>query len=170
MHVGVIGIGGLGHIAVQFLKRWGCFVTVFTSSEDKAKELEELGVDRVIQYKNESDFSIANNSLDWLLNTTHVYQDTPALLDLLVPGGTLHYVGISGSAISFPISSLLAHKSITASTPGSPAIAAEMLDFAAQHNIEPIIEVLPLSKVNEAISRLLRGEVKYRFVLKNDIR
>ncbi len=167
--VGVIGIGGLGHLAIQFLKKWGCHVTAFTSNPEKAAKQKTLGADTVIQSNCKQALSVASQSLDWILCTSPAAIDTSTWLDLLAPGGTLHFVGIPSEPLSLPIPALLAQKSITASTPGGPGVMTEMLKFAARHHIQPLIEELPLSQINEAIVRLEKGDVRYRFVLRNDL-
>jgi uncharacterized zinc-type alcohol dehydrogenase-like protein len=166
--VGVIGIGGLGHMALAFLNAWGCDVTAFSTSPDKEKEAKSLGAHHFINSKDPASMAKFKGYFDMILNTTNVNLDWNLYLTLLRPKGRLHIVGAGPSvnAAIFPM--IGAQLSVGASPLGSPATTQTMLEFIARHNIKPIIEEFPMSKVNEAMDRLKSGKARYRIVLKND--
>lgn len=164
--VGVIGIGGLGHLAVRFLRAWGCEVTAFSSSPAKEEEIRQMGADHVINSRDPEALEKATGSFDFLLSTVNVPLNWPAYLAALRPKGRLHLVGAVTEPLSVPVFSLLpGQKSVSASPLGSPAIIGQMLEFAERHRIAPTIEVFPLEQVNEAMDRLREGKAKYRIVL-----
>jgi len=167
--VGVIGIGGLGHLALQFLNKWGCDVTAFTSSDSKRDEAMNLGAHRAINSRNDSDLAKIAGQLNFVISTVNVPMNWEAFLTTLAPKGRLHFVG----AVSEPVKAgvfglIMAQKSISASPLGSPSTTEKMLDFAARHKIAPVTEIFPMSKVNEALEHLRAGKARYRIVLKND--
>jgi uncharacterized zinc-type alcohol dehydrogenase-like protein len=167
--VGVIGVGGLGHLAVQFLNKWGCEVTAFSSSPSKAEELRKLGAHHVVDSRDPGQLKPLARSLDFILVTVNVPLDWNAYIETLAPRGRLHYVGAVLEPLNvgvFPL--LLGQRSISASPLGSPATTAQMLEFCARHDIAPVVEEFPMSKVNEAIEHLHSGKARYRVVLKND--
>ena len=168
--VGVVGIGGLGHMALQFLNKWGCEVTAFTSSDAKAAEAKSMGAHKTVNSRDSAQINNVAGSLDFILSTVNVTLDWQAMLAALAPRGRLHMVGAVLEPISvgvFPM--LVGQKSISASPLGSPATTAMMLDFSARHNIAPITETFPMSQINEAFEHLESGNARYRIVLKNDI-
>ena len=164
--VGVIGIGGLGHIALQFLNAWGCEVTAFTSSEDKKKEALKLGAHHAINSRNPEEIEAAAGQFDFILSTVNVKLDWNAYVGALRPKGRLHFVGATLEPLdlgAFPL--IMAQRSISGSPVGSPATIATMLDFTARHGIKPVIETYRFDQVNEALDRLRSGKTRYRIVL-----
>ena len=164
--VGVIGIGGLGHMALKFLHAWGCDVTAFSSSPEKTAEAKEMGADHVVNSRDPDALKAVANSLDVIISTVSADLDWSVYIDALRPKGTLHFVGIAPSPVSTHVFPLIAgQKSISATPLGSPATIAKMLDFTQRHSTEPIIETFPFSQVNEALDRLRNGKPRYRIVL-----
>ena len=167
--VAVIGIGGLGHIALKFLNAWGCEVTAFTSSEAKAKEAIDLGAHHTLNSRDSSDITAAANQFDFIISTVNVKLDWNLYLSTLKPKGRLHFVGATLEPIDIGAFSLIGgQKQISGSPVGSPATIAQMLDFAVQHKIEPQVETFKMSEINQAIKHLESGEARYRIVLKKD--
>jgi alcohol/geraniol dehydrogenase (NADP+) len=167
-HVGVIGIGGLGHIALKFLHAWGCEVTAFSTSPDKEAEARELGANHFINSRDPNALKSVENSFDLILSTVNADLDWNIYIACLRPKGKLHFVGVVPNPLSTNIFPLISRqKSISGSPLGSPATTAKMLDFAARHKIEPIIEIFEFDQVNEAIERLNSGKARYRLVLKH---
>jgi uncharacterized zinc-type alcohol dehydrogenase-like protein len=164
--VAVIGIGGLGHIALQFLNAWGCEVTAFSSSENKADEARELGAHHVVNSRDPKAIEAAAGRFNLILSTVNVKLDWNLYLSTLRPKGRLHFVGATLEPLDIGVFGLImGQRSISGSPVGSPATIAKMLKFAAQHKIEPIVETFPMSKVNEAIAHLESGKARYRIVL-----
>jgi alcohol/geraniol dehydrogenase (NADP+) len=164
--VGVIGIGGLGHLALQFLNKWGCEVTAFTSSPKKASEARMLGAHHIVDSKDSEAMGALAGKFDFILNTTNVTLDWAAYFNALAPKGRLHTVGAVLEPIaapSFPM--ILGQRSLSGSPVGSPATIDDMLQFCARHDITPITEHFHMSEVNDAIARLRSGEARYRIVL-----
>ncbi len=167
--VGVIGIGGLGHLALQFLNKWGCEVYAFTSSDSKRDEAMQLGAHQVINSRDSSAMKRVTGSLDFVLSTVAVPLDWPAILETLSPKGRLHFVGVVPEPISVESFALIGRqKAISGSPIGSPATIATMLDFCARHSIAPLIERFPMSRVNDALDHLRNGRPRFRIVLEND--
>jgi uncharacterized zinc-type alcohol dehydrogenase-like protein len=164
--VGVIGIGGLGHIALQFLNAWGCEVTAFTSSEDKKQEAQELGAHHAINSRNPEEIEAVAGQFSLILSTVNVKLDWNAYIAALGPKGRLHFVGATLEPLDlgvFPL--IMGQRSVSGSPVGSPATIAKMLEFAALHSIQPVIETYRFDQVNEAIQRLRSGQARYRVVL-----
>lgn len=165
--VGVVGIGGLGHMALRFLDAWGCEVTAFSTSPDKEAEAKELGADHFINSKDIGALEKIQGTLDFILVTVNVPLDWELYLSLLRPKGRLHLVGMVIEPLSISAFSLIeGQKNISGSPVGSPATMKQMLDFAVHHQITPLVEVFPLSHVNEALEKLRTGSPRYRIVLK----
>ncbi|NJK38550.1 MAG: NAD(P)-dependent alcohol dehydrogenase [Oscillatoriales cyanobacterium RM2_1_1] len=167
--VGVIGIGGLGHMALQFLRAWGCDVTAFSSSPDKEDEARELGAGHFVNSRDPEALEKIANSFDLILSTANADLDWGVYINSLRPMGRLHFVGVVPNPIqtqAFPI--ILGQKSISGSPLGSPVTTATMLDFAARHGIAPITETFAFSEVNQAIEHLESGKARYRIVLKHE--
>jgi uncharacterized zinc-type alcohol dehydrogenase-like protein len=163
---GVIGIGGLGHLALQFLNAWGCEVTAFTSSEDKAQQARDLGAHRTVNSRDASALEQAAGTLDFLISTVNVKLDWNAYLAALKPKGRLHIVGATLDPLDIEAFSLImAQRSVSGSPVGSPATIAQMLAFAERHGIQPVTERFAFEKVNDALARLRSGEARYRVVL-----
>ena len=169
-HVAVVGIGGLGHIAIKFLNAWGSEVTAISTNPEKEKEAQEFGADHFINSKISDALKPYANNFDMVLVTANVDLDWDKYIDTLRPGGKLHIVGATPQvkATVFPL--VLGEKSIGASPGGGPADILKMLDFCSRHGIEPITEEFPLSRVNEAMARLESGKARYRIVLQNDLK
>ncbi|MBP0004313.1 MAG: NAD(P)-dependent alcohol dehydrogenase [Cyanobacteria bacterium SBC] len=164
--VGVIGIGGLGHIALQFLRAWGCQVTAFTSSESKQQEALKLGARDTINSRDPDALAAAAGRFDLLLSTVNVKLDWNAYLKTLKPRGRLHLLGVVTEPLDLNVAPMLfSQLSVSSSPVGSPATISQMLEFAARHGIEPITEHFPMSQVNEALDRLRAGKARYRIVL-----
>lgn len=164
--VGVVGIGGLGHLALKFAKAWGCEVTALTSTDSKADEARGFGAHRVVNSRNPEEIKKIAGSLDFLIVTVNVPLDWPAMLATLRPKGRLHFVGAVLEAI--PINAfdvIMTQRSVSGSPNGSPLATAQMLDFATRHNILPQTEHFPIARVNDAIKHLLDGKARYRVVL-----
>jgi uncharacterized zinc-type alcohol dehydrogenase-like protein len=167
--VGVVGVGGLGHLAVQFLNKWGCEVFAFTSSEGKTAELRALGAHHVVNSKDPAQFHSLARSLDFIMVTVNVPLDWNAYIATLAPRGRLHFVGAVLEPLNvgvFPL--LMGQRSVSASPLGSPATTGTMLEFCARHGIAPVTETFPMSKVNDALAHLAAGRARYRIVLEND--
>jgi len=167
--VGVIGIGGLGHIALQFLRAWGCEVTAFTSSDSKQEEAQQMGAHHVLNSRNSKELEAAAGRFDMILSTVNVKLDWNAYIATLAPKGRLHFVGATLEPIDVDVFGLLTQqRCVSASPVGSPAVIKDMLDFAALHAIEPVVEYFPFTKVNQALDHLQAGEARYRIVLTMD--
>jgi alcohol/geraniol dehydrogenase (NADP+) len=168
--VGVIGIGGLGHLALQFLNKWGCEVTAFTSSDAKRDEVMQMGARHAVNSRDASQLSKLAGSFDFILSTVAVDLDWEAWFTLLAPKGRLHIVGAAPAPIPAPAFTLIGNQRSLSGTPaGSPFVIRTMLDFCARHRIEPVVEYFPMSRVNEALAHLAAGKARYRIVLENDL-
>jgi len=166
--VGVIGIGGLGHLAIKFLKHWGCDVIAFSSNPSKKDEILSMGANKVINSKDSEELKSVSGKLKFILNTTNVSLDWDSYLTALSPKGKLHTVGAVLEPMEIPAFSLImGDKSVGGSPIGSPEIIRIMLDFCNRHNIYPNVEEFPMEEVNEAIEHLEQGKARYRIVLKN---
>jgi alcohol/geraniol dehydrogenase (NADP+) len=168
--VGVIGIGGLGHLALQFLNKWGCHVTAFTTSVSKADEARKMGAHAVLNTRSADELKKAAGSFNFILSTIAAPDlDVNSYVSALAPKGHFHLVGIVPEVRVglFPL--LVGQRSIAASPSGPPEIVTKMLDFCARHNIAAITEEFPMSKANEALAHLEAGKARYRIVLKNDL-
>ncbi|MFI4873478.1 MAG: NAD(P)-dependent alcohol dehydrogenase [Phycisphaerales bacterium JB061] len=164
--VGVIGIGGLGHMAIKFANAWGCHVTAFTSSESKKQEAIEMGAHTTINSRDAGELEAAAGQFDLLISTVNVKLDWNAYIGTLKPRGRLHVVGATLEPMdlgAMPI--IMGQKAVSGSPVGSPATIATMLDFAARHGIEPKTEHFPMANVNDAMEHLHAGKARYRIVL-----
>jgi len=167
--VGVIGIGGLGHMALQFANKWGCEVHAFTTSDSKEAEARKLGAHYVHNTKQDGALKKIAGSLDLIISTVNAGLDVPGVLDTLAPKGRLHNVGAVLNPLQVPAFSLiLGQKSVSGSPTGSPTAIDDMLQVCARHSIAPITETFPMSKVNDAFERLRSGKARYRLVLENE--
>jgi uncharacterized zinc-type alcohol dehydrogenase-like protein len=167
--VGVIGIGGLGHLAVQFLSKWGCDVVAFTSSASKAEDAKRMGAHHIVDSRSEEEIGALQGSLNFVICTANVPLNWEAYLTALAPKGRLHIVGAVPEPIPVSVfSMLMGQKSVSASPLGSPKTTARMLEFCARHDIAPVTEEFPMSAVNDALEHLESGKARYRLVLKND--
>jgi uncharacterized zinc-type alcohol dehydrogenase-like protein len=165
--VGVVGIGGLGHMALKFAHAWGCEVTAFSSSPEKEAEAKGFGADHFINSRDPEAITKAANSFDFILSTVNVPLDWQAYIEALRPKGCLHLVGVVAQPISVPLFPLLAgQRSLSSSPTGSPEAIATMLNFAARHHIQPTVETYRFSEINDALEKLRHGKPRYRIVLK----
>ena len=166
--VGVIGIGGLGHIGLQFAKAFGAEVTAFSTSKDKEAEARTLGADHFINTRETGAMKKLAGSFDLLLSTVSADQDWPSFVAALRPKGTLCVVGAAPSPVAVAAFSLITgQKAISGSPTGSPLDLAEMLDVAARHKVKAVTEQFAMSKANEAVARVKKNQVRYRAVLIN---
>lgn len=164
--VGVIGIGGLGHLALQFARAWGCRVTAFTSSESKRQQALDMGAHDTINSRDPEAIKAAAGRFDLLLSTVNVNLDWNGYLATLKPRGRLHLLGVVVEPIElsqFPM--LFGQLSVSSSPVGSPLTIRHMLDFAARHRIAPVTEHFPMDRVNDAMEHLRAGNARYRIVL-----
>lgn len=167
--VGVVGIGGLGHMALKFCKAWGCEVTAFTSSDSKAEEARAFGAHHVVSTGDSKAIEKLAGSFDLIIDTVNATLDWNGLLNALAPNGRLHVVGAVPEPIPVPVFTLLmGQKSVSGSPTGSRGAIDSMLNFAARHNVAPQTEHFPMSKVNEAMDHLRAGKARYRIVLDAD--
>lgn len=167
---GVVGIGGLGHLALKFLRAWGCEVIAFTSTPSKKEEALLLGAHLAVSISDKHELAPLGGSLDFLLVTSNVTLDWPGLLSLLSPKGRLHIVGAVLNPMAIPAFSLISgQKSVSGSPLGSPATVAKMLAFCVRHKIEPVTRQFPMSRANDALEILRAGKARYRLVLENDL-
>jgi alcohol/geraniol dehydrogenase (NADP+) len=168
-HVGIVGIGGLGHMAVKFAAAYGSRVTAFTSSENKFDEARGFGAHHVVSSRDPAAVKGLAGTIDLLIVTVNASLDWDAMIATLAPKGRMHVVGAIPEPIPvavFPL--LLKQASISSSPTGSPVDIATMLDFAARHHITPQTEHMPMSRINEAFERLQAGKARYRIVLDAD--
>ncbi|WP_036476772.1 NAD(P)-dependent alcohol dehydrogenase [Myxosarcina sp. GI1] len=165
--VGVIGIGGLGHLALRFLHAWGCDVTAFSTSPDKEEEARQLGANHFVNSRDPNALEKLANSFDLILSTVGVDLDWQLYIAALRPKGRLHLVGIASEVSSQVFPLIDGQKSISATPLGSPTTTVKMINFAARHGIEPITEMFPFDRVNEAMEKLRNGKPRYRLVLKH---
>lgn len=164
--VAVIGMGGLGHLAVQFAHKMGAEVTVLSHSEKKREEALKFGAERYFVSSNPDAFKELAGQFDLILNTVSANIDVDAYLSILNVDGTLVNLGLPNKPDQYNVFSLFAgRRSITASNVGGIKETQEMLDFSAQNDIAPMIEVIRADQVDEAFGRVLNNDVRYRFVI-----
>ena len=163
--VAVIGIGGLGHMALQFLNAWGCEITAFTS-ESKKQEALDLGAHHAVNSRDNKALEELESRFDMILSTVNVKLDWNLFLTKLKPRGRLVFVGATLAPLDINVLKLTeGQKTISGSDTGSLQTIAKMLDFAQQHKIEPVVEMYPFDKINEGLDKLRSGDVRYRIVL-----
>ena len=164
MKVGVVGLGGLGHMAVKFAHAFGAHVVVFTTSPNKKEDALRLGADEVVISRNSNEMKKHNGSFDFMLDAVSAGHDINAYLNLLARDGNITLVGAPAKPL--PVSAfglIIGRRSLSGSNIGGIAETQEMLDFCGKHNVTADVEVIPIQKVNEAYERLLKSDVKYRF-------
>ena len=166
--VGIVGIGGLGHMAVRFARAFGCEVTAFSTNPGKEEECRRLGAHHFVMSKDPDQMARATSSLDFILTTPFTDLDWTTYVGILRPKGTLCAVGAPAtSLLNFPpILLLLQEKKICGSNTGGRATIEEMLAFAARHAITATVEIMPMTQVNSALDRVRAGNARYRIVLK----
>ncbi|KAG5529649.1 hypothetical protein RHGRI_030132 [Rhododendron griersonianum] len=165
--VGVVGLGGLGHVAVKFAKAFGAMVTVISTSPSKKQEaIEDLGADSFLVSSNQDEMQAAMGTLDGIIDTVSAVHALVPLLFLLKSHGKIIMVGAPEKPLELPVFPLImGRKMVAGSCSGGMKETQEMINFAGKHNITPKIEVIPMDYVNTAMERLARADVKYRFVL-----
>jgi len=167
--VGVVGIGGLGHLALKFARAWGCEVTAFTSSESKRDEALQLGAHRVVSSVDAASMKSIAGQLDLVIVTVNVMLNWKALMGTLAPNGRLHVVGVLSEPMSVNGLQLIdGQRSVSGSPTGSRSDIDQMLAFAARHGIKPQTEHFPMSRINDALDHLRAGKARYRVVLDAD--
>lgn len=167
LRLGIIGVGGLGHLAIQFARALGYEVTAISSTPAKKEEALSLGADHFIIADDEDALGRHAYYFDLLLSTTHVCTDWPAMMEMLKKKGKLILAGFAD--MDFRPIDLIAHQlSIHTAFLGTPADMRSMLDFAQAHAIRPLLEQMPMRKINEAIQKLKANQVRYRMVLYNE--
>lgn len=164
--VGVVGLGGLGHMGVKFAHAFGAHVVLFTTSPNKASDAKKLGADEVVISKNEDEMKNHLNSFDFILDTVSAQHDLNAYLALLKRDGTMTLVGAPPEPVPIQAFSLIGRRrSLAGSLIGGIAETQEMLDYCAEHGIVCDIELIKIDQINEAYERMLKSDVKYRFVI-----
>jgi len=164
--VGVIGVGGLGHLALQFASAFGCHVTAFSTTPEKQDEARRLGADQFICIHDNAAMAAATDSLDFILSTVDADLSWMQFVTMLRVDGKLCFVGVPSAPISIPAGLLLsARRSICGSLIGSRAMMHETLEFAARHAIEAQTETMPIAEVNAALEKVRRNRARYRMVL-----
>ncbi len=163
---GVIGIGGLGHMALGFLRAWGCEVTAFTSTDAKRDEALAMGAHQTVNSRDPEAIAAMAGQLDLIISTVNVKLDWNAFMGTLKPKGRLHFVGATLEPLDISVFPLIGgQRAVSGSPVGSPAVIAEMLEFAARHGIKPVIETFGFDQVNEALAKLSSGGARYRIVM-----
>jgi uncharacterized zinc-type alcohol dehydrogenase-like protein len=169
--VGVIGIGGLGHLALAFANKWGCEVTAFSSSDSKHDEAIKLGAHNVVNTRDSGSLKKIAGSLDFIISTVNASLDWQSYIEALAPKGRFVTVGIIAKPVELAAFPLIGgQKSFGGSALGSPSTIEKMIDFCARHDIKPVTESFKMSEVNEAMDHLKAGKARYRIVLTNDIK
>jgi len=162
--VGVVGLGGLGHMGVKFARAFGAHVVVFTTSPGKKEDALRLGAGEVVISRNENEMKKHAGSFDFILDTVSADHDINAYINQLGPRGNITLVGAPSMPLAVSSFGLiLGRRSISGSNIGGIPETQEMLDFCGKHNITADVEIIPIQKVDEAYERLLRSDVKYRF-------
>lgn len=167
MKVGIVGLGGLGHMGVKIAHALGAHVVLFTTSPGKTDDAKRLGADEVVISRNADEMAAHANSFDFILNTVAAPHNLDAFTALLKKDGTMTLVGAPAEPHPSPgvFNLVFKRRSIAGSLIGGVAETQEMLDFCAKHGIVSDIELIPIQQINEAYERMLRGDVKYRFVI-----
>ncbi len=166
--VGVVGVGGLGHLAIQFARVFGAHVTAFSTTLAKEDDARSLGADQFVNSRESKAMKEVAGSLDFILTTLNADQDWSSYLQALRPNGTLWFVGVPPSPVSvhaFPLVSGM--RTVGGSPVGSPFRLREMLDVAARHGVKAITERFPIERANEAVEKVKKGKVRFRAVLAN---
>ena len=165
--VGIVGLGGLGHMGVKFAHAFGAHVVLFTTSPGKTADAKRLGADEVVVSRNPDEVSKHRNSLKFILDTVAAPHDLDSYLELLKRDGTLCLVGVPDQPHPSPsvVHLITKRRSIAGSAIGGIKETQEMLDYCAEHQIVSDVEVIPIQQINQAYERMLKSDVKYRFVI-----
>ena len=164
--VGIVGLGGLGHMGLKFAHAMGAHTVLFTTSANKADEARRLGADEVVLSKNPEEMQKHERSFDFILNTVSAPHDVNVYINLLKRDGAMTFVGIPPKPVPLGIFNLIGgRRSVAGSSIGGIPETQEMLDFCGEQGITSDIEIIPIQKINEAYERLLKSDVKYRFVI-----
>lgn len=168
--VGIVGLGGLGHMGVKLARAMGAHVVLFTTSASKVEDAKRLGAHEVVISRNPEEMAQHTNSFDFILNTVAAQHDLNPFLNLLRRDGTLALVGAPEHDHPSPqvFNLIMKRRRIAGSLIGGIAETQEMLDFCGQHGITSDIELIPMQQINEAFERMLKSDVKYRFVVDID--
>jgi uncharacterized zinc-type alcohol dehydrogenase-like protein len=162
--VGVVGLGGLGHMGVKFAHAFGAHTVVFTTSANKTEDALRLGADEVVISKNADEMKKHAGSFDFILDCVAASHDINAYINLLTRDGNITMVGAPEKPLSVAVFSLIfGRRSLSGSPIGGLPETQEMLDFCGEHNITADVEVIPIQKINEAYERMVNSDVKYRF-------
>jgi alcohol/geraniol dehydrogenase (NADP+) len=166
--VAVIGIGGLGHLALKMARAWGCEVTAITSSPSKMQDALALGAHQSLLATDQNSLDKHTRAFDLIIQTTNAAQDWAQIFKMLAPKGKLALVGVTLDAIPLQAMQLInGQKSVTGNATGSPLAMHQMLDFCARHQISPQVEYFPMHEINDAFLHLQKGQARYRVVLQN---
>jgi uncharacterized zinc-type alcohol dehydrogenase-like protein len=165
--VGIVGLGGLGHMGLKLAHAFGAHTVLFTTSPGKTDDAKRLGADEVVISKNPKEMQKHRNSFDFILNTVAAPHNLDIYLELLKINGTMCMVGVPSSPHPSPnvFNLIFGRHSLAGSLIGGIKETQEMLDFCADHGIVSDIEMIPMQKINEAYERMLKSDVKYRFVI-----
>jgi uncharacterized zinc-type alcohol dehydrogenase-like protein len=164
--VGIVGLGGLGHMAVKLAHAMGAYVVLFTTSPGKTEDAKRLGADEVVVSKDADAMASQTESFDFILDTVSAAHDINTYLGLLKRDRTLVQVGVPEKPLTLSVFSVVwRRRSLAGSLIGGIAETQEMLDFCAEHGITSDIEMIPMSEINTAYERMLKSDVKYRFVI-----
>ncbi len=164
--VGIVGLGGLGHMGVKFARAMGAHVTLFTTSASKVNDGLRLGADEVVISTDSQEMGKRRGTFDFILDAVSASHDINAYLDLVKLDGTVTLVGLPENPLSVGAFNLVApRKNLTGSCIGGLGETQEMLDFCAEHQIVSDVEMIPIQKINEAYERMIKSDVKYRFVI-----
>jgi len=163
--VGVMGVGGLGHLALQFANKMGCAVTAFSTTEAKRDEAMQIGTHHFVNGKDADAMKKARRSCDLIIATAPASIDWTPYVRALRPNGVLCFVGVPGAPVSVHVAFLQGNQAISGSSIGGRHLMRQMLDFSAQHDIVAWTESMPMDSVNTALDRLRKNDVRYRFVL-----
>lgn len=167
--VGVIGIGGLGHIAIKLLRAMGAEVTAFSSNPSKEQEVREMGADHVVNSRSVEALQALAGQFDLIINTVNVDLDWQPYFEALAAGGKFHTVGAVLKPLPVPAFTLIAgDRSISGSATGNPYELRKLMKFAGRSKVAPTTQLFPMSQINEAIQHVRDGKARYRVVLKAD--
>jgi uncharacterized zinc-type alcohol dehydrogenase-like protein len=161
-----VGIGGLGHLAIQFADAWGCDVTAMSASASKRDEALELGADHFMVTRGTGNLGEAAGTFDFILSTVPADLPWDGYLGALKPQGVLSVVGLPQSSMQIsPFALLPSEKVIAGGVPASREETVQMLDFAARHAVRPRVEIYPVADINRAVARVRSGDARYRVVV-----